>query len=510
MKGSDAHMPRNAFAQLSKITDCDGRIDYIANPDRQEHLFATYSTVDDDTFWAELAKVCHEEHDKYGAGGKVVEAREWIIALDESLLELDPDMVLRKFVDMFHEKYGVECKAALHHNSAQTNYHIHMLFSERQLLEEPIEKVATRNMFFDENGKHKRTKKEILDDDGNIRVGCRIVAKGEVYERQIFSGKNPIFKTVAFRKEAQEMFKDINNSLITDEDRKLSIFNPESVYLPTKKIGKNNPMAEYIIADNEERKEWNRSVDQALIALVDRDAILEVKHNSIQGEIRKSIAENGNEPSLFAGIVKKAVCIVKDMMQKAYEKMEISSANVEVSCPEIKQDMAVEKRPKKIPPKPQKPSSIDNYEHVKSVFDKIKRYGGKIRSNEKTIASLEKAASTCTSVFQAFEKMQYERDIKRLKAENEGAHAVQENIIRQYGYTSVDTFMSLYWNTKNAKEGYERKLAEWTAKYGAYAVDEIESPKVLERRLSDAKKNVKSREKTEPSKGQKNKGRSEL
>ena len=254
-------MPRNAFAQISKISSSSGRIDYISNPERQEHLFTTYSTTNDDSFWEELATVCHEEHDKYGAGGKVVEAREWIIALDESLLELDPDMVIRKFVDAFHEKYGVECTAALHHNSEQTNYHIHMIFSERQLLPEPIEKIATRNMFFDENGKHKRTKKEILDADGNIRSGCKVIAKGEVYDRQKFSGKDPQFKTVAFRKEAQELFKDINNSLITDENRKLSIFNPDDVYLATKKVGKNNPMADFIIADNEERKEWNMSVD---------------------------------------------------------------------------------------------------------------------------------------------------------------------------------------------------------------------------------------------------------
>lgn len=64
-------------------------------------------------------------------------------------------------------------------------------------------------------------------------------------------------------------------------------------------------MAEYIIADNEERKEWNRSVDQVLIALVDRNDILAVKHNSIQDKVKTSIAENGSAPGMFAGIVKK-------------------------------------------------------------------------------------------------------------------------------------------------------------------------------------------------------------
>lgn len=32
-------------------------------------------------------------------------------------------------------------------------------------------------MFYDENGRHIRTKKEILDSDGNIRKGCSIIKR---------------------------------------------------------------------------------------------------------------------------------------------------------------------------------------------------------------------------------------------------------------------------------------------------------------------------------------------
>lgn len=34
-------MPRHSFIQMSKLTDLKGRIDYVTNPDRQEHLYAT-------------------------------------------------------------------------------------------------------------------------------------------------------------------------------------------------------------------------------------------------------------------------------------------------------------------------------------------------------------------------------------------------------------------------------------------------------------------------------------
>ena len=112
---------------------------------------------------------------------------EFIIALPESFVEYKADDVVRLFTDSFHKRYDVECSAALHHNKKMTNYHIHLVFSERKMLEHPEVKTATRNMFYDEQGKHRRTKKEILDEQGNLRAGCSIIPKGEVYESHIFT-----------------------------------------------------------------------------------------------------------------------------------------------------------------------------------------------------------------------------------------------------------------------------------------------------------------------------------
>ena len=53
----------------------------------------------------------------------------------------------------------MECSAALHHNKKMTNYHIHLVFSERKMLERLEVKIVTRNMFYDEQDKHRRTKK---------------------------------------------------------------------------------------------------------------------------------------------------------------------------------------------------------------------------------------------------------------------------------------------------------------------------------------------------------------
>ena len=143
----------------------------------------------------------------------------------------------------FKEKYGAECIAALHHNKRKTNYHIHLIFSERELLLEPIEKAATRNMFYDENGKHVRTKKEILDEAGQPRKGERIVQKGEIYERILFASKTKLFKQESFVDEAKRFYTDLINLLVWYEKEKHHVFDKDGLYLATKKIGKNNSKA---------------------------------------------------------------------------------------------------------------------------------------------------------------------------------------------------------------------------------------------------------------------------
>ena len=235
-----------------------GRIDYISNLKRQEHLYATYQT-DGVTpeFWKNLARENQLDFKVSGTTGKCIEEREFIIALPESFVEYKADDVVRLFTDSFHKRYDAECSAALHHNKKMTNYHIHLVFSERKMLEHPEVKTATRNMFYDEQGKHRRTKKEILDEQGNLRAGCSIIPKGEVYESHIFTKKDEWFKSDAFTREVKEMFTEIINSHVKEESEKLSVFQQGGVYLATKKIGKNNPREAEIRADNAVRQEWN-------------------------------------------------------------------------------------------------------------------------------------------------------------------------------------------------------------------------------------------------------------
>ena len=150
-------MQMHSFIEMTKLSNVEGRISYITSERKQEFLYATYDT-EDSSFWGELAECCQTEFKKNGTNGKCIEARELVIALPEEFINIKPDELLEFFVEKFREKYDVPCVAALHHNKRKTNLHIHLIFSERRLLDEPVIKTATRNMFYDESGKHVRTK----------------------------------------------------------------------------------------------------------------------------------------------------------------------------------------------------------------------------------------------------------------------------------------------------------------------------------------------------------------
>ena len=331
-------MKRNSFIEMAKLHDLSGRITYISSHAKQEHLYEVYTTEPDRAFWRELAKCNQEEFEKSGTNGKCIEARELMIALPESFINYDHDYLLKKMVDEFKGKYGVECFVALHHNKRKTNLHIHMIFAERKRLDQPEEKTATRNMFYDEQGRHVRTKKEILGGDGNIRKGCKIIKKGEAYERRIFTVKDGRFKQESFLDEIKVLYTDLINQMVIDDKDRLGIFDKNGPYLATKKVGKNNPKAEAIKADNEIRMEWNRAVDRAIISGVSETEVVELKKTEITEKVKESVEQNGNKPELFGEIVRAAILLLKCLIIKAMQKvMDIAEKVIDKAADAIKE-----------------------------------------------------------------------------------------------------------------------------------------------------------------------------
>lgn len=58
-------MARHSFIQMSKLPNVKGRISYITSHARQENLYATYRTTDNE-FWSNLARESQQEFKRSG------------------------------------------------------------------------------------------------------------------------------------------------------------------------------------------------------------------------------------------------------------------------------------------------------------------------------------------------------------------------------------------------------------------------------------------------------------
>ena len=411
-------MARHSFIRMYKLPDVCGRVDYISNPSRQEHLYAAYTTVKPE-FWKLLAEQAQFDFWRSNQKeSKCIEARELIIALPESFQRIEPETLLKIFAEKFRIEYGMQCTAALHHNRTKTNYHIHLVFADRELLREKEVKIASRNMFYNEKGRHVRTKKEILDEAGNIRPGCRILPKGEPYEMRYFSARKDEFKSSRFLPEVKQMYTGLINELATDEADRQEVFDPSGPYLPTKKIGKNNPLEKEIRADNALRQEWNRTVDQVLIAGGSQE---EVKDFKLMRTDEKTPEEpaSGNVP--------------------AFPNAEKNGKG----------------------PRPDSTEAEIRFRKILPVHEKLRQCNRRLYAMQERQETLQKAIDTLPrTVFHHKERKELQTGLEELRKQISQCRTQLERIPKQNGFGSVKAAESAYWAARNELEKIRREQAE--------------------------------------------------
>ena len=484
---------RHSFIQMTKLSNVRGRITYISSHAKQEHLYAVYETTDR-SYWTELARCSQQEFKKSGVDGKCIEARELIIALPESFYKQGmPDMLLKSFTDKFKEKYGVECVAALHHNKRMTNFHIHLIFSERQLLAEPVIKIATRNMFYDEHGNHVRTKKEILDEAGNIRKRCKVIGKGEVYEKKLFTSKNTRFKQEDFLDEVKLFYTRMINHWVTDEKDRLTVFDRNGPYLATKKIGRNNPKAEQIEQDNKLRMDWNREVDRAIISNVPMDDILQIKREHITEPIKRSIEIYGNKPQRLALILNMAitelVLLISKVLEAARairnkilhtdvtnaEKTDFASnivvdntdntSAIEESTKVENKITTQEETIKEVnvtkPDKPVMTPEAATYPKLKKIKAELDNQNNLIFQAEQQRGNLEIELSDLKGLAKLTRKAELQRKIDEKTDYINRLKIGLSNMVRNYGFENMNEFYLSYKESQNAYAEYQQEVDDW-------------------------------------------------
>ena len=322
-------------------------------------------------------------------------------------------------------------------------------------------------------GKHRRTKKEILDENRNIRKKCKVIKKGEVYERNLFTKKNKLFKADGFLDEVKRLYTDLINVCAIKEEDKLHMFDRNGMYLATKKIGKNNPKAAEIEADNMERVRWNQTVDRALISGVAEEDILGMKHEKISEEVKRSIELYGNNSSFLAGIIRLAIKTLELLISKvllAAVKIAERVVNVahekvmEKEIPVLKEEpeqVVVVQEETHLPKKPEEPMLLSKYPMIMELDVELKRKNEEIFTVEQERGKLKIELSECIGVFKQKKRKELQERITLLDKKVAKMNAELSQVLRDAGYANAAEFFTELFAVREEKRKYEETCKEW-------------------------------------------------
>ncbi len=252
----------------------------------------------------------------------------------------------------------------------------------------------------------------------------------------LFSVKDDRYKSEAFLEGEKEFYTTLINSYISDPEQHLKVFDKNSVYLPTKKIGKNNPKEAEIKADNEARQEWNRTADMALVTGIAEAKIMEIKQTEIQDKASESIRKSGWLPDMFRSIVGKA----KDFLQTLIRE----------------QDM---------PPKPTLNINMTEFRIMQQLMIRVQDSAKEIKHlQNRVLPKLKQELKDTTGLFKGKERKALAERIQQTEDEISEKLDKLPDILKEYGYPDVQAFMATYREMEGVVECYEREVWEYNLK----------------------------------------------
>ena len=168
------------------------------------------------------------------------------------------------------------------------------------------------------------------------------------------------------------------------------------MYLATKKIGKNNPKAAEMEADNAKRTLWNQTVDRAIVTGVAKSEIMQIKKERITDRIAESVWIYGNRPNLLSSIIGTAIAVLELLISKVLLK------TLELADKVISKELEAE------------PEAV-SYKHLCEIYQKLQEQNKAIFALEKQRSDLEIELSDSKGIFKAKRRSELSTEIAGLE-----------------------------------------------------------------------------------------------
>lgn len=246
------------------------------------------------------------------------------------------------------------------------------------------------------------------------------------------------------------------------------------MYLPTKKIGKNNPKAEQIKTDNQYRTMWNQTVDRALVSGVPEQQILEVKQSEIGQKVKASIQKSGRNPALLKILIMTAIYALELLIGKVFklasEKADKGIETVAKAEPEqtpvkrVKSFVKVKSEP--VPEMPKKSELASKYPRLTDIYHKLEKQNTAIYEREQQLASVEKELAGAKGIFKAKQRKELQEQAEQLQTQIANMKQYLSSIVQGYGYKNVKEFLAEFNASKAEYADYQSAVAEWEKRTG--------------------------------------------
>lgn len=282
------------LVRTQKITNGRGSIKYITHDSKGE-ILASYSTqtmseweilfdFNQQKFEEEKQKGnwTTVQKNKNGKIAQAIEAHMFVVALPNEMAQypckykgqvINNDMELAKAIaNDWKSTYGTDCYVSLHWNKEHTNFHAHILVSERTKKESHEIKRAKRNRYYNAAGKECKKADAV-----------RVVHKGD-----IISGQNELYESGKIdlkSKKALERIKEHYAELLGTE-----LFKDDGLHIPQQHLPRiNERSSEEVLEDYERKREYNAAVKEFNDIV---DTLKEHNHEEIlNNEIKPIVSE---------------------------------------------------------------------------------------------------------------------------------------------------------------------------------------------------------------------------
>lgn len=258
-----------------------------------------------------------------------------------------------------------------------------------------------------------------------------------------------------------------------DTKEELKVFDRNSAYLPTKKIGKNNPKMEQMRADNLQRERWNQTVDRALVSGVLEQQIVEVRKVQIGRKASQSIRQAGSNPDLFANIILMAIKVLELLIMqiiskatKSIQRAEEEPKKLEVLALAEPPTMEIETSEEQIPDRPRKSALVAKYPRLEEIHEKLQQQNKAIFQKEQKLGNLEIELGECKGILKGKKRKELQEQMAQIKSQIEPMKRRLADIAKEYGYPNVKAFLLEYQKAKSEYADYMQAANNWDKQYG--------------------------------------------